>query len=208
MDGVIVDSNPLHRLAWEEYNRSLGVETTEAMHQVMYGKRNDQLIRIFFGEHLTDDEVFAHGAAKEALYRDMLRPRLEETLVPGVRAFLARYAGLPSAIATNAEPANAELVLAEAGLQPFFRLTVTGHEVSRPKPDPEIYLRAAELLGIPPAACLVFEDSYAGVEAGLAAGMAVVGISTTHSELPGVSLLVPDFNDPALEAWMSRRAYI
>ena len=74
MDGVLIDSNSVHRRAWEEYNRRHGVETTEAMQQRMYGKRNDQIIRDFLGEHLTDSEVFAHGAAKEALYREMMKP--------------------------------------------------------------------------------------------------------------------------------------
>ena len=73
MDGVIVDSNPVHREAWAEYNRRQGIETTEAMQRRMYGKRNDKIIRDFFGcAHY--EEVFAHGADKEALYREMLAP--------------------------------------------------------------------------------------------------------------------------------------
>src|SRR5580698_10198524 len=98
MDGVIVDSNPLHRTVWEEYNRRHGIGTTEEMQQRMYGKRNDDIVRDFFGEHLTPDEVFAHGAAKEALYREMLRPQIESALVPGIRQFLQRYADVPKAV--------------------------------------------------------------------------------------------------------------
>jgi len=206
MDGVIVDSNPLHRVAWEEYNRRHGIETTEAMQRRMYGKRNDQIVRDFFGEHLGPDEVFAHGAAKEALYREMLRPDIERALVPGVRQFLDRHRNLPSAVATNAERANVDFVLDEAGLRRYFRVTVDGHQVENPKPHPEVYLRAADLLGVAPEFCVVFEDSFAGVEAGLAAGMRVVGVSTTHDDLPGVSQLVADFNDPALERWFTRYA--
>jgi beta-phosphoglucomutase family hydrolase len=203
MDGVLIDSNSVHRRAWEEYNRRHGVETTEAMQQRMYGKRNDQIIRDFLGEHLTDSEVFAHGAAKEALYREMMKPRIRRALVPGVVDFVSRHCGLALAVATNAEPANLDFVLDEAGLRPFFRVVVTGHEVANPKPHPEIYLRTADLLGVNPASCVVFEDSYAGVRAGLAAGMRVVGVSTTHADLPGVSLLIRDFNDPALEPWLT-----
>ncbi len=202
MDGVIVDSNPWHRLAWQEYNRSLGVEMTEAMQQKMYGKRNDELIREFFGHDLADAEVFAHGAAKETLYREMMKPHIDDALVPGIREFLTRHQDLALAVATNAEPPNVDFVLDETRLRPFFRVVVNGHQVANPKPHPEIYLRVADELGVNPADCVVFEDSYTGVEAGLAAGMRVVGISTTHDDLSGVALAVPDFNDPALEAWL------
>jgi HAD superfamily hydrolase (TIGR01509 family) len=202
MDGVIVDSNPLHRAAWEEYNRRHGLETTEAMQQRMYGKRNDDIVRDFFGMNLTDEEVFAHGAAKEALYREMLRPGLEAALVPGIRGFLERHMAIPKAVATNAEPANLNFVLDGAGLRSFFLAAIDGQQVENPKPNPEVFLRAAGALSVPADRCVVFEDSYTGVQAGLAAGMRVVGLATTHAELPGVSLMIPNFNSPDLEAWL------
>ena len=203
MDGVIIDSNPLHRIAWAEYMRRRGVEMTEAMQHRMYGKRNDEIIRDFLGEHLDDVEVFAHGAAKEALYRELMQPRIKESLVPGIREFLARYRNLDLAVATNAEAANVDFVLDGAGLRPFFRAIVNGHDVINPKPHPDIYLRVAEMLQVPPKDCIVFEDSHTGVQASLAAGMRVIGVTTTHDNLPGVSLLIRDFNDPALESWLS-----
>jgi beta-phosphoglucomutase len=203
MDGVLIDSNPAHREAWDVYNRQQGVETTPAMHQIIYGQRNDQIIRTFLGQHLSDAEVFAHGAAKEALYREMVRPCINQLLVPGIRRFLDSATGLGLAVATNAERENLDFVLREAGLGSFFRVAIDGHQVMRPKPDPEIYLRAALLLGFEPRACVVFEDSRAGVESALAAGMRVIGVSTTHDVLPGVSLMIRDFEDPALSAWFA-----
>jgi beta-phosphoglucomutase len=203
MDGVIVDSNPLHCLAWEEYNRRHGIETTEEMQKRMYGKRNDDIVRDFFGAQLTDAEVFAHGAAKEALYREMLKDGIEKALVPGIRRFLERHKAIPKAVATNAEPANLNFILDGASLRPFFIAAIDGQQVKNPKPHPEVFLRAADALGVAPAGCLVFEDSSTGVQAGLAAGMRVVGLTTTHAELPGVSLLIPDFNSPDLERWLS-----
>src|SRR5208282_1279637 len=178
MDGVIIDSNPWHRKAWAEYNRQFGIETTEAMQQRMYGKRNDDIVRDFFGAHLTDEEVHAHGAAKEQLYREMIRPVVNEVLVPGVREFLERHRHLPMGVATNAERANVDFVLAEAHLRHYFRVVVDGHQVPNPKPHPDIYLRAAEQLGMLPRNCIVFEDSFTGIEAARAAGMAVVGVRT------------------------------
>jgi beta-phosphoglucomutase len=205
MDGVIVDSNPVHREAWAVFNRRYGVETTEAMQQRMYGRRNDDIVRDFLGAHLTDEEVRAHGAAKERLFRDTIQPVIEEALVPGVREFLERHCGQPIGLATNAEPANVEFLLHAARLRPYFRAVVDGHQVSHPKPHPEIYLRAAELLGTEPGECVVFEDSLTGIEAALAAGMAVVGVTTSHDELPGVALAIQDFNSPALEPWLATR---
>jgi beta-phosphoglucomutase len=202
---VIVDSNPVHRAAWAEYSRRHGVETTEAMQTRMYGKRNDQIVRDFLGAHLTDAEVTEHGAAKERLYRELMQARLGDTLVPGVREFITRHHDLPIALATNAEPANVDFVLDGAEMRPLFRAIVDGHQVSSPKPHPEIYLRAADLLGVAPEHCVVFEDSETGVQAGLAAGMRVVGVSTTHEELPGVSLQIDSFRDAALETWLGAR---
>lgn len=102
------------------------------------------------------------------------------------------------AVATNGERANVDMALNGTGLTEFFRVIVTGGDVVRPKPHPDIYLKAAELLQVPPDRCIVFEDSHAGVQAGLAAGMRVVGVSTTHDDLPGVSLMIHDFNDPVV----------
>jgi beta-phosphoglucomutase len=206
MDGVIVHSNPVHCRAWEIYNRSHGIETTPAMYRRMYGRHNEEIIREFLGERLTDAEVRAHSDAKEALYREMIRPSIESALVPGIREFLARHGHFALALATNAMAANVDFILDEAALREYFAVTVNGGEVVNPKPHPEIYLKTAELLGVRPESCVVFEDSEAGTEAGLAAGMRVIGITTTHDGLPGVSLLVPDFRDPALERWFRERS--
>jgi beta-phosphoglucomutase family hydrolase len=203
MDGVIVDSNPLHRIVWEEYNLRNGLETTEAMQRRMYGKRNDDIIRDFYGSDLSPDRVFSLGAAKEALYRERLRPQLESLLVPGIRRFLQAHATVPKAVATNAEPANLNFVLDETGLRRFFLAAIDGHQVQNPKPHPELFLKAADCLNVAPENCLVFEDSHTGVQAGLAAGMTVVGLSTTHPDLPGASLVIPDFNAPELGAFLA-----
>ena len=202
MDGVIVDSNPHHRVAWEAFNRRYGIETTEEMHRRMYGRRNDEIVRDFFGESLSSDEVAARGFAKEALYREMVADRVETMLLPGLRDFIERYPHIPKAIASNAEPANVDFLLDRAGLRSYFKVTVDGHQVEHPKPFPDIYLRAAALLGVGPANCVVFEDSYSGVEAGLAAGMPVVGLATTHDNLPGTRLTIDNFTSGELEEWL------
>ena len=202
MDGVIVDSNPMHRESWEAFNRRYGLETTEEMHQGMYGKRNDQIVRDFFGDGITAQEVDARGQAKERLYREMMAGRTEQLLVPGLREFLERHRDLPMGVASNAEPENVAFVLDEVGLRRYFRAVVDGHQVHHPKPHPEIYLRAAELLETEPAKCLVFEDSPSGAAAAVAAGMRVVGLRTTYVNLPRAALTIDNFLSGDLEPWL------
>jgi beta-phosphoglucomutase family hydrolase len=202
MDGVIIDSNPMHRAAWEALNRRYGRETTEEMHQFMYGKRNDQIVRGFYGEGITREEVDARGRAKEQLYREMMTGRTPEMLVPGLRAFLERHRDLPMGVGSNAGPENVAYVLEEAGLRPYFRAVVDGHQVRHPKPHPELYQRVAELLEAAPADCVVFEDSHSGAAAAVAAGMRVIGLRTTFVNLPGTVLTIDNFLSGDLESWL------
>ena len=202
MDGVIVDSNPVHREAWAAFNRKYGIETTDEMHQRMYGRRNDQIVRDFFGDRLSPAEVHARGAEKEALYREMMSEHLQDALVPGVLQFLEEYPEIPKALVTNAETENVDFLLDRAGLRKYFQTVVDGRQVVNPKPHPEIYLRASALLDLPPEKCIVFEDSFTGVAAGLAAGMKVVGLYTTHGDLPGTSIAVHNFLSGELRRWL------
>jgi HAD superfamily hydrolase (TIGR01509 family) len=184
------------------FNRRYGLETTEDMHQRMYGKRNDQIVRDFFGEAISLAEVDLRGRAKEQLYREMMAGRAEEFLVPGLRDFLQRHRDLPMAVASNAEPENVAFILDELRLRPFFRVVVDGHQVINPKPHPDVYLRAAELLHMDPADCVVFEDSHSGAAAGVAAGMRVIGLRTTFDNLPGTLFTTDNFQNGVLDSWL------
>ena len=203
MDGVIVDSNPVHREAWAAYNRRFGLETTDAMQERMYGRRNDDILRDFFGASLGPEELAARSAAKEALYREMIAERIDEILVPGLRQFLERYRVVSMGLASNAEPENIDFLLDRAGIRRYFRVVVDGRQVSRPKPDPEIYLQTAKMLRISPENCIVFEDSFAGVQAAEAAGARIVGVSTTYEDLPGSTITIDNFLGGELSTWLS-----
>ncbi len=202
MDGVIIHSNPLHAEVWRVYLRRHGIEA-DSMMALMHGKRNDQIVRALFGMDLSDEQVFAHGAAKEALYREMMRPQLIPHLVEGLVPFLERHADRPMAVASNAEPANLDFVLDEGGLRRFFRAAVDGHQVEHPKPAPDIYRKVAGLLGVEPARCVVFEDSATGIAAAQAAGMFTVAVNTTNSVLPATDFTIADFTDPRLERFLA-----
>jgi HAD superfamily hydrolase (TIGR01509 family) len=202
LDGVLIHSMPLHVVAWEKYLDGLGVEVDE-IERRMHGKRNSELVRDFLGNTLADDVVFAHGAAKERLFRDLLLSSdLNQYRVPGVLEFLERHKDIPKAVGSNAEPANIDFVLDRFALRPYFQVAVDGLQVSRPKPFPDIYLRAADQLQTKPQNCVVFEDSPTGVEAARAAGMRVVGVETTPTTFQGVDLRIDNFLDPQLEPWL------
>jgi beta-phosphoglucomutase len=203
LDGVVVDSMPTHTLAWERYLEKNGIDPLNVETR-MHGNRNDDLVRDLFGTHLSDSEIFEHGAAKERLFREMIGETLEAKLVPGIREFVAEASKtVPLAVGTNAEPANVDFILNGAGIRKYFRAIVDGSQVARAKPAPDVYLRCAELVGVDPANCIVFEDSPVGIQAARAAGMRVVGLLTHASQLENVDLAVPDFVHPELESWLS-----
>lgn len=205
LDGVLIHSMPMHVRAWNRYLEGFGIKCGE-LERVMHGKRNSELVRELFGEGLGAQEVFEHGAAKERLFRQMLLEEdLEACRVRGLEEFLQRHRTVPKAIASNAEAANIEFVIEQFGLRPYFQAVVNGHEVKRPKPFPDVYLKAAELLGVEARDCIVFEDSPTGVEAARAAGMRVVGVETTPTEFTGVDLTVQDFSAARLEEWVARQ---
>ncbi|HEX4170085.1 MAG TPA: HAD family phosphatase [Bryobacteraceae bacterium] len=203
VDGVLVHSMPLHTQAWEEYLASLGIRIDD-LERRMHGKRNAELVSELIAEGLPESEVFAHGARKEQLWREMiLREGVERFQVAGLMDFLEKYRSVPKAVASNAEPKNIDFVLDQYGLRPYFPVAVSALEVDRPKPFPDIYLEAARRLGAKPEQCIVFEDSPTGLQAGLAAGMRVIGIHTTPTDLTGSELEVQDFTDPKLDEWLA-----
>jgi beta-phosphoglucomutase-like phosphatase (HAD superfamily) len=119
--------------------------------------------------------------------------------VPGVLTFIVELSerGIPKAVATGASPRSVRQFLEGLGLTDHFPVVVTADDVSRGKPDPEVYLTAADRLGVAPESCLVFEDSLAGISAALAAGMSCVGLTTAHTEAElkgaGAACVIRDF---------------
>ncbi len=202
LDGVLVHSMPMHVIAWEHYLDRLGV-AVENLEARMHGKRNSELVQDFLGKTVSEEVAFEHGQAKERLFRELLlKEDLNRYQVPGVFDFLERHKDTPKAIGSNAEPENIDFVLDRFGLRPYFQAVVNGYSVKRPKPFPDVYLKAAEQLGAVPENCIVFEDSPTGAQAGIAAGMRVVGVETTPTEFVGVQLRIKDFRDPLLEPWL------
>lgn len=197
MDGVIVHSNPAHKEIIKEFCKKHQQEVSDKfLTERVYGRTNKEWIPEVFGEmSLANAEELADE--KEQMFRDQFHPRA--AAIPGITDFLKllHQKKIPCVVATSAPSANAEFILSELDIKKYFSATLDSSDVEKGKPEPQIYLKAAETLGLPSSDCIVFEDSLAGVEAGLRAGSKVVGITSTHSEdeLSNCSLVINNFNE-------------
>jgi beta-phosphoglucomutase family hydrolase len=178
VDGTLVDTAELHFRAWEELCRGLGRDFTRADFAATFGRRNPEIFRHLFGERFGDRDMDELGFRKEELYRAAARGGGVE-LLPGARALLEglHAAGFRQAIGSSAPLANIELILAMTRSAAFFQAISSAEDTQRGKPDPQVFLVAAEKLGVPPRRCVVFEDAVAGVEAAKAGGMMCVAVT-------------------------------
>ncbi len=176
MDGTLVDTGELHFEAWKEVCRELGRDFTREDFAATFGRRNPEIIAWLFGEKLDPRQMEELGSHKEEIYRAAARGGI--SLLPGVADLLhgLRDAGFRQAIGSSAPRANLELILELTGIAPLFHAVVGMEQTQRGKPDPQVFLVAADLLGVPPERCVVFEDAVAGVEAARAGGMKCVAV--------------------------------
>ena len=180
MDGVLFDSNPYHLRKWIDLLTEHKVPfNPEDLPKQIFGHRNDTAFRFFFGEQLTKEERRQLSEELEEKFRKVFRPHAKP--LPGLSELIAEchQAGLPMAVASSAMSKNVEFIVDALGFRQYFANLVTGDEVTHAKPDPEIYLKAARRLGLEPARCVAFEDSFVGVESAKRAGMKCVGIAST-----------------------------
>ena len=180
MDGVIVDSEPRHERAFHDVVRELGYGENHGIRFADYVGRSDfELWRDFVARHKPPQPLSELLARKRTRVIEVMRR--EQPIFPGVPELVEELAArCPLAVASGSEPAVIEAVLALRGLRRFFSAVVSAADVRHGKPAPDIFLRAAELLGVAAADCWVIEDSKPGVAAARAAGMRVIAITNTH----------------------------
>ena len=202
----MINDMPYHTKAWQNLlNNDLGGEFTwDEIKPQMYGKNPEVLVRIFGPNRFTMDEMNRLSFEKEKRYQEEYLPHLE--LLPGLNDFLdkAYQKGIPMAIGSAAIPFNIDFVLDNLNIRKYFKAIVSADDVELSKPHPETFLKAAQLLGVSPTDCLVFEDVPKGAEAAANAGMRAVIITTTHEpdefkHLPNVIRFAKDFNDEVVK---------
>jgi beta-phosphoglucomutase len=176
MDGTLVDTAELHFQAWEAVCREHGRDFPRADFAATFGRRNPEIIHTLFGERFNDEQSAALADRKEEVYRAAASAGV--VLLPGARTLLddLHRAGFVQAIGSSAPRANLELILRLTGVARFFDAVIGSEDTQRGKPDPQVFLVAAERLGVPPARCVVFEDAVAGVQAARAGGMKAVAV--------------------------------
>jgi len=196
-DGVIADSHPAHMQAWKSFLLSRGKAVSDAeLSFVREGAKREEILLHFLGA-LTPEQVANYGTEKDRLFRAHAG---ELKLVQGFAEFLLQLDAirLPSAVASSGSRARVEHLLETFNLRGRFRAVVTGNEVDRGKPDPALFLLAAQALQVEPSRILVCEDAVAGVLAAKSAGMKCMGIAAngTGSMLKqaGADLVVNDFS--------------
>jgi HAD superfamily hydrolase (TIGR01509 family) len=184
VDGTLVDSLEYHWLSWQEALGHEGYALSREQFLATFGRRNDEILRTYFGPDVTPARVLSISLDKEERYRELVRGR-GITALPGVRRWLQQLkaAGWRQAIASSAPPLNLEVIVAALDAGDFFDAIVSAEEVERGKPDPQIFLTAAAKVQTPPSRCIVVEDAPAGTEAARRAGMRAIGVLTTHAAL-------------------------
>jgi beta-phosphoglucomutase len=185
LDGTLLDSSECHWSAWREIMVGQGRDMTYDDFIATFGQRNDYILRRLIGPHLTPDEIQRMGETKEQRYRALLQARGIQ-LLPGAEQWLRalRAAGWRQALASSAPWSNLDVIINTSTLQGRLDALVSGEDTPQGKPAPDIFLLAAEKLGVPPAQCVVVEDSPAGVEGAWRAGMRCIGVGPSHLTLP------------------------
>lgn len=206
MDGVIIDSNPTHKIALKRFCKEHGFDLSEEqLRTKIYGRTNKDWIPAVFGD-ISREKARQYADEKEALFRELYEPTIEP--LEGLIDFLEdmERSGIQRAIATSAPRENVDFTLEHTGTGKYFSIILDESHVEKGKPDPEIYVKTAEALGFDPKNCIVFEDSLSGVKSGKAAGCKVVAITTTHSaeELAEADLIVANFKEIRAENLISR----
>ncbi|NOX56793.1 MAG: HAD family phosphatase [Planctomycetes bacterium] len=179
VDGVLVDSSRAHFLSWQRLGEETGLVMTEEQFVETFGRTSREIIAELWGDRLfTEEQIREIDARKEALYREILAedfPAMEGAadLIKALRC-----ADFALAVGSSGPPENVTLVLEKLEVEDLFDVVITGMDVTKGKPDPQVFLLAAERMRMEPSRCAVIEDSPAGIAAANAAGMVSIALQS------------------------------
>lgn len=174
MDGTILDTEPTHRKAWHQVLARYGMTFDEAAMIGLNGSPTWRIAQVIIASHQVDLDHFALAAEKTAAFRAMLLDSVQP--LPLVEVVKAYHGRRPMAVGTGSEHEMADALLRHLGIRDCFTALVGADDVQRHKPEPDTFLRCAQLMGVEPGKCVVFEDADFGVQAAKAAGMDVVDV--------------------------------
>tara|TARA_B100000941_G_scaffold106395_1_gene74413 strand:- start:887 stop:1576 length:690 start_codon:yes stop_codon:yes gene_type:complete len=179
LDGVIADTAHLHYKAWCKIGDQLGFNLSKAQNEKLKGvSRKDSILKIanWAGKSFTEAELDAFALEKNENYLSYCQTLGTKDILPGVYDFINASVNKGLKLAVGSASKNAKLILQKLGIINLFSIVVDGNVVENSKPDPEVFLKSAEILELEPKNCIVFEDSQAGIQAAIKAGMFSVGV--------------------------------
>jgi beta-phosphoglucomutase family hydrolase len=202
LDGTLVDNNEVHYKAWMKYLADSGIEICdEEFKKYISGRTNQDAVEHVYKKKMSTEEAEKYYLKKEEIYRQMYEADIKS--INGLEKLLKELHnnGIILAIATSGIQVNIDFFFKHVPVKQYFRTVINSSAITKGKPDPEIFLVAAEAIEIPAENCIVFEDSTSGVQAAKSAGMKVVALTTTHtkSELSPADLVVDDYSQLTLE---------
>ena len=197
VDGVLTDSYMPHYRAWQRMFGEIGVEFTDEQFRRTFGRTNQDIFAELYPGEMTAERSRKLGDRKEAFYREIVAESF--TPLPGAVELIDALssAGFKLAVGSSGPPENIALTLEKLGRAASFAAAATGADVQRGKPDPQVFLIAAERLGVPPDKCAVIEDAPQGIEAANRAGMTSIAVlgTTTRDKLAHAKLIVESLNE-------------
>ncbi|MFX1408901.1 MAG: HAD family hydrolase [Promethearchaeota archaeon] len=196
MDGVLVDTGPIHFESWVKMANEIGKKFTKDFFNKTFGEQSIPITRKLLGAKVEPHLVEKWANLKEQYYREMIRDKLKPS--PGVLDLIKdlKDNNFKMAVGSSGPPENVELTLTSLKINDFFDVVITAAEVEKSKPEPDVFLIAAEKLRINPENCVVIEDAPVGITAGKRAGMKVIALRTTlcNVELLDADLVVPNLS--------------
>ena len=203
MDGVLVDTYHAHYQSWLKMAEAEGLGFTEEEFAQTFGRTSREIIAHFWGTGYTDEQIAELDDRKEEAFRRIIAA--DFPAMPGAHALLGRLhgAGFKLAVGSSGPPENVDLVLDRLGTRRLFDAVITATDVTRGKPDPQVFLLAAGRLGVPPERCAVVEDAAPGIAAAEAAGMTSIGLTSTGrtaESLAAATLVVGSLAELSVDA--------
>lgn len=201
LDGVIVDTARYHFKAWQQLANDLGFDFTETENEKLKGVSRAESLNLILswgGVEISEAEKEILMQKKNKVYLKLIHDMSPSEILPGVEAFLQQLRSKEIAIALGSASKNAEIILEKVRLRSYFQVLIDGNKVSKSKPDPEVFLRGAEGLGLPPSECIVFEDAEKGLAAAKAGGFFTVGVGDP-TVLHLADLVIPNFLGQEIE---------
>ncbi len=197
LDGVLVDTAVYHFQAWKILGKHFNFELSHEQNEELKGiSRVESLDKILHWAHFqaTQDQKGRWLKEKNETYLELISHMNPSEILPGVISFLDQLKEQGYLIALGSASKNAVIILEKTGLTTWFNAIIDGNVVTKSKPDPEVFIKGAEALGCPAAACIVFEDAQAGIDAAKAGGMKVVGVGSP-TILRGADKVISSFTE-------------